>query len=77
LNEYLARPYGKNYKKLELYCQNPTYKLELEFVDRKMADVAELLPLIKRISDTAIVYNSDNYEEVYKLLQFLTATLSK
>ena len=66
-----------NLESLELYCQNPTYKLELEFVDRKMADVAELLPLIKRISDTAIVYNSDNYEEVYKLLQFLTATLSK
>ena len=67
----------KNPEELVLYIQNPPYKLELDFIDRKMADIAELLPCVKRISDTAIVYNSDNYEEVYKLLQFLTATLSK
>ncbi|HBG48674.1 MAG TPA: hypothetical protein DDW90_04075 [Cyanobacteria bacterium UBA9971] len=67
----------KNLESLELYSQNAPYKLELDFVDRKMADIAELLPCLKRISDTAIIYESDNYEEVYKLLQFLTATLSK
>jgi D-amino peptidase len=67
----------KNSGSLELYCQNLPYKLELEFVDRKMTDVAELLPCVKRISDVAIVYESENFEEVYKLLQFLTATLSK
>ena len=67
----------KHLEELELYVQNPPYKLELEFIDRKMADVAELLPCVERISDTAIVYKSENYEEIYKLLQFLTATLSK
>lgn len=59
------------------YVQNSPYQLELEFVDRKMADIAELLPCINRISDTSITYESENYEEIYKLLQFLTATLSK
>ena len=67
----------ENQEEFTLYCQNPPYKLELELVDRKLADVAELLPCVQRISDTSIVYNSENYEEVYKLLQFLTATLSK
>lgn len=56
--------------------QNPPYTLELEFADRKKADIAELLPCVERNSDTSIVYKSDNFEEVYKLLQFLTATLS-
>lgn len=67
----------KNLGELVLYNQKPPYKLELEFVDRKMADIAELLPCVERISDTAIVYISENYEEAYKLLQFLTAALSK
>lgn len=67
----------KDYKNLQLYIQNPPYKLELDFVDRKMADLAELLPCISRISDTSIIYESEKYEEVYKLLQFLTATLSR
>ena len=60
-----------------LYIINPPYKLELDFVDRKKADIAELLPCIERISDSSVLYNSENYEDVYKLLQFLTATLSK
>ncbi len=60
-----------------VFCQqNTNYTLELEFVDRKKADIAEFLPCIKRVSDTSIVYESSNYEEVYKLLQFMTATLS-
>jgi len=67
----------KNLGELSLYIKNPSYKLELEFVDRKMADAAELLPCVARISEAAIVYESNNYEEIYKLLQFLTATLSK
>lgn len=67
----------KNSGEFGLYIQNPPYKLELDFVDRKMADIAELLPCIERISDSSVLYNSENYEDVYKLLQFLTATLSK
>ena len=67
----------KNLGEFGLYIQNPPYKLELEFVDRKMADIAELLPCVERISDASVIYNSENYEDVYKLLQFLTATLSK
>ncbi|MEI8390502.1 MAG: M55 family metallopeptidase [bacterium] len=67
----------KNSREFGLYIKNPPYKLELDFVDRKMADIAELLPCIERISDSSVLYNSENYEDVYKLLQFLTATLSK
>jgi len=66
-----------NSKNLELYSLNSPYKIELDFVDRKMTDIAELLPCVKRISDTSIVYEFENYEEAYKLLQFLTMTLSK
>ena len=66
---------AKNTGNFALYSQNPPYKLEVEFIDRKMADIAELLPCLKRISDTALVYKSENYEEVYKLLQFLTAAV--
>jgi len=58
-----------------VYSKKAPYTLELDFVDRKSADLAELLPVIKRISATEISYTTDNYAEMYKLLQFLTATL--
>jgi len=66
---------SNNRDSLILYTQNPPYKLEIEFINRNMADIAELLPALKRISDTSVVYSSENYEEVYKFLQFLTATI--
>lgn len=65
----------KNINSMDLLIQNPPYKLEIDFNDIKMADIAEFLPCLMRISDTCVVYESENYEDVYKLLQFLTATV--
>lgn len=62
----------QSWKKLEV---KPPYALELNFTDRKTADLTELLPCIKRLSATAVLYTSDDYTKVYKLLQFLTATV--
>jgi len=66
----------KNSANFVLYKQNSPYKLEVDFVDRKMADIAELLPSLERVSDTSVVFCSNDYEAVYKQLQFLTATIS-
>jgi len=58
-----------------LYKENPPYILEIDFIDRKHADIAEFTPGIKRISASEIAFSSDNYEEIYKLLQLFAATL--
>ena len=63
-------------QKWALYKKDAPYELELEFVDRKYADLAELLPMVKRMSPATIGFKSDNYQEIYKLMQFLSATLS-
>jgi len=61
-----------SFKPFEMYAP---FTLELEFSDRKKTDVAALLPCVEKISDTAIIYESDNYEHVYRTLQFITAAL--
>lgn len=58
-----------------VHKQSAPYTLELHFKERRSVDLAELLPCIERISATAISYTSDNYAKIYKLLQFLTATV--
>lgn len=51
------------------------YKMELTLLDRKKADLISLLPIIKRESANTVSYKMDKYDEVYKTLQFLTASL--
>ena len=66
----------KNHKSFIPYLvKNPPYLLELAFKERRHADIAELLPFIKRISADSVSYNSDCYEEIYRVIQFLSATL--
>jgi len=65
----------KNKENWTLYRTNSPYKLEVDFADRKHADIAEFAPGIKRISASEIAFSSGNYEEIYKLLQFFAATL--
>lgn len=65
-----------NAKNKSVFISNPPYKLEIDFVDRRMADVAQLLPCVEKLSESAIIYESDNYENIYKFLQFITATIS-
>jgi D-amino peptidase len=60
-----------------LYKKNPPYILEVDFKDRSNADIAEFLPNVKKISSSAIEFKSGDYKEIYKLLQFLSATLSR
>lgn len=64
----------KNPENWSLYKKNSPYILELDFANRKMADLAELLPGIEKISASAVKFESVQYEEIYKLLQFLSAT---
>lgn len=66
----------KNPQNWVLYEENDPYTLEIDFVDRKLTDIAELLPGIEKISGSTIKFESEDYREVYKLLQFLAATLS-
>ncbi|OGI21993.1 MAG: hypothetical protein A2287_07940 [Candidatus Melainabacteria bacterium RIFOXYA12_FULL_32_12] len=65
----------KNHQNWALYKKNPSYVIELDFRDRKLADIIELLPNIERISASTVKFESNNYQEIYKLLQFLSATL--
>ena len=66
-----------NLKSFQPYKIDFPYKLELEFLDRRHADLAELLPGTDRNSGTNIVYKSNNFEDIYKIIQFLTAAFSK
>jgi len=54
---------------------NTPYTLEIDFEDRKHADIAEFTPGVKRLSASEISFSSENYEEIYKLLQLFAATL--
>ena len=58
-----------------LYKVNTPYEFEIEFKDRKNADLAELLSFVERKSATTISLKSDNYQELYRYLQFFAATL--
>ncbi|MFH0703288.1 MAG: M55 family metallopeptidase [bacterium] len=66
----------QNPQNWSLYKETSPYILELEFVDRKLADIAELLPGIERLSSNSVIFRSGCYLEIYKLLQFFAATLS-
>lgn len=59
----------------KVYDLAPLYKLNLVFADRKHADVAELLPVVERISAYEIQFSSENYEDIYRMLQFFSATI--
>lgn len=63
----------KNPQDWTIYKKNPPYTLGLDFSNRQTADMAELLPGIKRLSSTTVKFCSDEYQEIYKLLQFLSA----
>ena len=59
-----------------MYKKNDPYILEIDFVDRKLTDIVELLPNIEKISGSAVKFESNKYSDIYKLLQFLSATLT-
>lgn len=58
-----------------LYKVNAPYEFEIEFKDRKNADLVELLPFVERKSATNISLKSTDYQELYRYLQFFAATL--
>lgn len=58
-----------------LYKTGSPYVLEVDFCNRKHADLAELLPELERLSATRVKYTSNEYKKVYKLLQFMSATI--
>lgn len=66
----------KNPENWGIYKKNPPYILELDFKDRKHADLAELLPNIDKVSASAVEFSSEKYEDIYKLLQFISATFA-
>lgn len=65
----------KNHKTWVLKKSLPTYKLNIGFANREFTDAATLLPCIEKVSPFEISYKSDNFEDVYKLLQFLSFAL--
>ena len=56
-----------------LYKKNPPFVLEIDFRDKTAVEIAELLPCIKRISPNRIQFCSENYLEIYKVIQFFAA----
>lgn len=65
-----------NKKKWKIYAKKPPYTLEIIFCERKLADIAELVPGVKRVSSSGISFTSQDYEEIYRLLQLFSATLA-
>ena len=65
-----------NQKKWKIYNKKPPYILQVDFCERKLADIAELVPGVRRISSSEISFTSDDFEETYKLLQLFSATLT-
>ena len=66
----------KNKENWGIFSQNPPFTLEIEFKERKSAELASLLPNIERISSRRIKFDSEEYTQIYKLLQFFAATLT-
>lgn len=49
------------------------YVLEVFFKDNTHAEIAKLLPCVRRTSAYSVEYVSENYLDVYKMLQFFSA----
>lgn len=54
----------------------PPYELKISFSNKSSADLASLLPCIKKISPFEIIYTDNDYENIYRMLQFLSSTLT-
>jgi len=55
----------------------PPYELRLELMNAGMADVAELVPDVKRITPRVVTYSSDDFLKVYKAFRaIVTLALS-
>lgn len=54
----------------------PPYELEVELSQIIMADLAELIPGIKRLSGRRVLFTHPDFEVIYKLLQAICAITS-
>ncbi|MEI7474557.1 MAG: M55 family metallopeptidase [bacterium] len=66
----------KNQKNWKIKKTEAPYELKISFSNKEFADLASLLPFIKRISPFEIVYKDNEFENIYRLLQFLAGNLT-
>jgi len=62
-----------NRKKVKIFKIDPPIKLEIEFLKSSMADMATLIPGVKRIGGRTVFYEGKDYIETFKLMRALIA----
>lgn len=58
-------------KQVASFKPHSPFNVELEFTDSTMADVAELIPIVKRIQGNIVGYTTQDIVEAYKLMEAL------
>lgn len=62
-----------NRKKVKIFKFDPPIRLEIDFLKSSMADMATLIPGVKRIGGRTVSYEGKDYIEVFKLMRALIA----
>lgn len=55
------------------FKMNPPYNFEIEFLYSSQAEMAELIPMVKRVSSRSVSYTSKDFIEGFKLMRALIA----
>lgn len=55
------------------FKMNPPYNFEIEFLYSSQAEMAELIPMVKRVSSRGVSYTSKDFIEGFKLMRALIA----
>lgn len=55
------------------YSINPPYRMHVEFINPENVRLLGYLPLIKQVSEFAVEFSSEDYSELYKIFQFISA----
>jgi D-amino peptidase len=61
----------KNLKQFKPFKINPPIKLDVEFINTGMTEMAELVPGTKRIDGRTVSFVSDDYLEAFKVLRVM------
>ncbi|MGC8556499.1 MAG: M55 family metallopeptidase [Fervidicoccus sp.] len=76
LNEDLAQGVKEavrrmNANEVRMIAVDKPVKVKIDFLNTGYADLAEYLPIVKRISGTAIEYSAESINDAYKILELL------
>ncbi len=63
----------KRLNEIKPFKMNPPYNFEMEFLYSSQAEMAELIPIVKRVRGRGVSFNSNDFLEGFKLMRALIA----